>query len=442
MLQNMVKKGGPPMTGSSTLAVCLHNKRIGILRRVRNGARFSYTADVASRMQGTPLLSTFFPVCESEYDAATTAIWFQGLLPEDARLDQVRRFYDIEGGDYIDVLECIGWECAGAVSVMSEAEWQDRRKSEKGQEVDYQLVTATSLAERLAALPSYPYDTQETLRMSLGGFQEKLCVYGPPFAEGASYVSSDGFAIPVGGAPSTHIVKPQPLRFPGLVQAEAWAMHVASCVTDTTQVAVLELPDGAQALCVERFDRMRGEGGEIARIHQEDCAQALGISPEHKYAAHTSPKKSDPSFARIAKTLLRYAEDDGEDQLMRLFDQMVVNVALGNTDAHAKNYSLMHVSPLGIRLSPLYDVVPALEITPGIKHMGMRVANQIAISKVGREELISEGTSWGLSGSALEERLDSDLKALASGLERARADYPQAASRHEGPALERLARLQ
>ena len=114
------------MTGSSILAVCLHNKRIGTLRRVRNGARFSYTADVASRMQGAPLLSTLFPVCESEYDAATTAIWFQGLLPEDARLDQVRRFYDIEGGDYIDVLECIGWECAGAVSVMSEVEWQKR----------------------------------------------------------------------------------------------------------------------------------------------------------------------------------------------------------------------------------------------------------------------------------------------------------------------------
>ena len=41
----------------------------------------------------------------------------------------------------------------------------------------------------------------------------------------------------------------------------------------------------------------------------------------------------------------------------------------------------------------------------------------------------------------LEDRLDSDLKALASGLELARTDYPQAAARHEGPALERLARL-
>ena len=428
------------MTGSSTLAVCLHNKRIGTLRRVRNGARFSYTADVASRMQGAPLLSTLFPVCESEYDAATTAIWFQGLLPEDARLDQVRRFYDIEGGDYIDVLECIGWECAGAVSVMSEVEWQKRSAGE-GARAGYQSVTAKSLAERLAALPSYPYDTQDTLRMSLGGFQEKLCVYGLPVAEGATYISPDGFAIPIGGAASTHIIKPQPLRFPGLVQAEAWAMHVASCVTDAARVAVLELPDGAQALCVERFDRTIDETGGIARIHQEDCAQALGISPAHKYATQASPKKSDPTFARIAKTLLRYAEGDGEAQLMRLFDQMVVNVVLGNTDAHAKNYSLMHVGPLGVRLSPLYDVVPALEITPGIKHMGMRVANQIAISKVGRAELLSEGASWGLLQSTLDDRLDSDLKALAFGLERARTDYPQAAARHEGPALERLARL-
>ena len=60
---------------------------------------------------------------------------------------------------------------------------------------------------------------------------------------------------------------------------------------------------------------------------------------------------------------------------MRLFDQMVVNVVLGNTDVRAKNYSLMYVGPLGVRFSPLYDVVPVLEITSGIKHMGMRVAN-------------------------------------------------------------------
>ena len=113
-------------------------------------------------------------------------------------------------------------------------------------------------------------------------------------------------------------------------------MHVASCVTDTARVAVLELPDGAQALCVERFDRTIDETGGIARIHQEDCAQALGISPAHKYDTQASPKKRDPTFARIAKTLLRYAEGDGEAQLMRLFDQMVVNVVLGNTDAHAK----------------------------------------------------------------------------------------------------------
>lgn len=139
--------------------------------------------------------------------------------------------------------------------------------------------------------------------------------------------------------------------------------------------------------------------------------------------------------------LSRYAVGDGEGQLLRLFDQMVVNVALGNTDAHAKNYSLIHAAAQGVSLSPLYDVVPASEITPGVRHMGMRIANQIEIAKVGRAELLAEAEGWGLSRSELEKRLDADLEALASGLRQARIDYPQAAERHEGFALERMARL-
>ncbi len=95
----------------------------------------------------------------------------------------------------------------------------------------------------------------------------------------------------------------------------------------------------------------------------------------------------------------------------------------------------------GVSLSPLYDVVPALEITPGIRHMGMRIANQIAIAKVGRDELLLEARSWGLSKESLIKRLDADLENLAAGLQQARADYPQAAERHEAPTLERMSRL-
>lgn len=428
------------MAGSESLVVGLHGRRIGTLRRVRKGARFMYAEDVVTNLQGAPLLSVALPVRLAEYDAATTAAWFRGLLPEDARLEQIERFYGIEGGDYFDVLERIGWECAGAVSVMSEDDWRARGSISGLERAGYLPLTPENLAERLAALPSYPYDTAETLRMSLGGFQEKMCVLAARLPDGAAYIRADGFAVPRDGAATTHIIKPQPRRFLGLVQAEAWAMHVAASVTDTARTAILDVPGFGQSLCVERYDRCQTVAG-VTRIHQEDCAQALGIAPERKYASHSSPKKSDPSFKRIAELLARYAEGDGEVQLSGLFDQMVVNVALGNTDAHAKNYSLVHTTAQGVRLSPLYDVVPALEITPGIRHTGMRIANQIAIEKVGREELLLEAQSWGMAREGLEKRLDADLEKLAVGLQRARAEYPQAAERHEAPALERMSRL-
>ncbi len=50
------------MAGSASLAVSLHGRRIGTLRRVRNGARFMYVEDIVSGMQGAPLLSVALPV--------------------------------------------------------------------------------------------------------------------------------------------------------------------------------------------------------------------------------------------------------------------------------------------------------------------------------------------------------------------------------------------
>ena len=429
------------MTGRAALVVALNGRQVGTLRRVRNGARFTYSPDVVEKLQGSPLLSVAMPVREHEYDAETTSNWFGGLLPEDTRLESIKRFYGISGNDYLDVLECIGWECAGAVSIMSEECWAREQSETSSSTPSYKTISPSELAQRLMALPAYPYDTDATLRMSLGGFQEKLCVKAPALAQGATSWALSEFLIPIDGAPTSHIIKPQPPRFPHLVQGEAWAMHIAAYVTETARTAMLDLPDCPPALIVERFDRKQLADGRMTRIHQEDCAQALGLAPERKYATQSSPKKSDPAFIRIASALVRYAPGDVNDQILRLFDQMVVNVALGNTDAHAKNYSLLHTTPQTVSLAPMYDVVPAMEITPGIRHMGMRIANQIAIEKVGRDELLAEGASWGLRRDVLVKRLNEDLLKLVEGIERVRDEYPQAARRHEKPALDRIEQM-
>jgi hypothetical protein len=42
-------------------------------------------------------------------------------------------------------------------------------------------------------------------------------------------------------------------------------------------------------LLIERHDRTVSADGEIRRLHQEDFCQALGVPPEHKYAAEGGP---------------------------------------------------------------------------------------------------------------------------------------------------------
>ena len=420
---------------TDTLAVWLGEERIGRLARTRNGARFSFEEDVVDIRPGSPLLSASMPVRPGRFDAAATDAWFTGLLPEDARLDEVRRFYGLGGEGYFDVLAEIGWECAGAVRVLAEDGSAPRPAPST-------LLDASELARRLAALPSHPFDAPSTMRFSLGGFQEKLCVIAREAASTrAGCIRLVDVALSGGLEPTTHILKPQPIRFPGLAQAEAWGMTAAGAVTPAARVTLLDLDgeDAPETLVVERFDRKPTAGGGVIRLHQEDCCQALGIPTERKYAAEASPKKSDPTFAGIAQVLMSYAEDPVRE-LETLFRQMVVNVSLGNTDAHGKNYALVHEGDL-VRLAPLYDVVPAREITPGVSAMGMRIDGRIRIDRIGAEQLVAEGVSWGLRRERAAALLADSLDRLVVGIERAEELYPQAAERHAAPALERIAML-
>ena len=63
---------------------------------------------------------------------------------------------------------------------------------------------------------------EQGLRLSLAGAQVKLPVVIDSTSGGATRL-----ALPLGDTPSTHIIKPEPLRFPGLAENEAWCMALA-----------------------------------------------------------------------------------------------------------------------------------------------------------------------------------------------------------------------
>lgn len=62
-----------------------------------------------------------------------------------------------------------------------------------------------------------------------------------------------------------------------------------------------------------------------------------------------------PSFAAFAQLLDAHGVRPGADRLL-LAGATVFNYVIGNADAHAKNFSLLH-EPGGVRMAPLYDLV-------------------------------------------------------------------------------------
>lgn len=222
-----------------------------------------------------------------------------------------------------------------------------------------------------------------------------------------------------------------------MIEAEAWGMAVARRVTSAASTALLDLPGGLSVLAVERFDRVVDSLG-IERVHQEDCAQALGLDPGCKYASTSTPKKSDPTYRAIAELLARYAVDPLEEQ-RKLLRSVFVTVIVGNTDAHAKNFALLHPDEASASLAPLYDVVPACEVTPETLVMGMRVGGRIRIDRVTAVELVEEARSWGVPERIAREELDEATSLLRQGIREASDLYPDAGARHAAPARARLA---
>lgn len=109
---------------------------------------------------------------------------------------------------------------------------------------------------------------------------------------------------------------------------------------------------GIPAIVATRYDRRMTATG-VVRIHQEDLCQALSVTPSKKYAEDGGP--STPTVLRV----LRMTSNPQESA--RAFAAMLFfNYLMGAPDAHAKNYSLVHLGADRCVLAPLYDVASGL----------------------------------------------------------------------------------
>jgi serine/threonine-protein kinase HipA len=324
------------------LDVHLAGERIGALeRRGPKRYRFTYGEDVTARYEGGAIvLSASLPVQEEPFAPARARPFFDGLLPEGAVRSSLAHPEGVSEEDGFGLLEALGAECAGAVAVLPKGE------APGGGEGEIRPLGEADLARLIEELPDHPLgiDGRATrVRLSLGGIQEKLVLVRSPAGE---------YGQPLGGAPSTCILKPEHERYPEIVANEAFCLRLAAAAgIEAATAEPLEIA-GRPCLYVERFDRVPARDGRIARLHQEDMCQALGIAPVDKYEA-----SGGPSIAAIVGLLRDTGSPRAAADILRAVEATLLNFLIGNSDAHGKNLALLY-DPVGdVRLAPLYDLV-------------------------------------------------------------------------------------
>jgi len=262
------------------------------------------------------------------------------------------------------MLEQIGGECAGAVIFVTSRESLPERN------YGYRQLSSEQLAKLLRQLPRRPLMAGEDgIRLSLAGAQDKI----------AMHVSQGQISLPLGGAPSTHILKPAIERFEGIVFNEAFCMQLARAIGLHAAKAEMAQVENIDYLLVERYDRVLlkdpGDKSErLEREHQEDFCQALGIVPENKYQNEGGPSLKQ-CFA-----LLRELSSTPVIDLQRFLDAIILNFLIGNHDAHGKNFSLLYGRET--RLAPLYDILSTAYYPELSKKMAMKIGGEYVSDKV------------------------------------------------------------
>lgn len=322
---------------SRLLEVFLHGRRAGALCRKSNGnLQFRYEREYVEA--GGDPLSLNLPLREEAFPHRDCLAFFGNLLPEEDVRAQLALTTGISASNDYRLLERFGGDVAGAVTLLAPGE---PPPGTGGDELE--PLSPERLDEILVGLPQRPLAADEggEVRLSLAGAQSKLPVVE---VEG-------GFALPHGsGLPTTHILKPEPERFPGLVANEFFCMRLAAAAgLEVAEVDRAKTASGLSYLIVTRYDRDLTQE-PVRRLHQEDLCQALGKPYFEKYQAEGGPGVID------AMSLIDDASTAPARDRPQLWLALVFNVLIGNCDAHGKNYSLLYDSRAP-RLAPLYDLV-------------------------------------------------------------------------------------
>lgn len=379
-----------------SLQVLINGEWVGTLVDENNVWGFQYAQAWCARPDAFPI-SPALPLQTSlQRDGAThrpVQWFFDNLLPEEMLRDVIGKEEGIQAADAFGLLERLGAESAGAL-VLQPAHAPDPPKG-------VQPLSRHALSERIANLPRASLGNLAPKRMSLAGAQHKMVVNFEP--------NTGQLLEPLKGTPSTHILKPNSTApgYPHSVINEVFTMRLAAKLgLNVPKVWRLYVPE--PVFIIERFDRKAVlakpfEAQEPLRLHVLDGCQMLSESAIYKYSSATLPK---------VKELIEQCRNKAVARLA-VFQWLVFNTLVGNSDCHLKNISFL-IDGEGKRVAPFYDLLctavyhtrafaDEYAVWPA-EPLAMPVVGAATFGEVTWQKLVDTGTQLGLArGTALRE---------------------------------------
>jgi len=306
-----------------TAGVFLGERRVGTLTFADEITRFDYTdVELGHLVLGQAFEDEPGRRRVSRIDVPA---WFANLLPEaESPLRQmVANQYGLSAVRSFPLLLALGGDLSGAVEVRPD-------------------VDISSLVDPPEGWSHDSGSDRPRLAFSLAGVQLKFSM----LREGRR------FTLPMSGVGGQWIVKLPDRAFRDVPSNEhammRWAA-AAGCDVPATELvtgADVGLPESLVAatepvFAIRRFDRT-----DDRRVHVEDLAQVREVAPRYKY--------DNSSYDAIGRVIRTVAGDAAFEEYIR---RLVLVVAMGNGDAHLKNWSLIYRDGITVELAPAYDMV-------------------------------------------------------------------------------------
>jgi serine/threonine-protein kinase HipA len=288
----------------------------------------AYLFGYASDCRDEDAVSLTMPVVRDQYDSMNGLLpIFEMNLPEGALLERLRMQFAklIPNFDNLDLLAIVGQSQIGRLrytaSGTAPADIPEHNLSD--------LLTYAGAEDLFADLLR-----RYAEHSGISGIQPKVLV------------REAGAPLPrLSRRAATHIVKSfDPKEYPELAANEYFCTRTA--LHAGIAVPSLQLSDNRRILVAARFD-LRSDGSYLGC---EDFCVLNGLRAHGRYSG---------SYEGIAERITQFVSLENQNEaLEQLFATIALSCAIGNGDAHLKNFAVLYENPEApTRLAPSYDLV-------------------------------------------------------------------------------------